>query len=135
MRYTVLTNFDNYTSNISCSNKGVITLTLTPNRIKDISSKTNIITKKRETYFDSKICTSYKKNDSEFLFKFTNYVPDNTTTQFNSYEVLNIEKFIIPSEKQLEFPKTRREYLLSNYRNKKLMKLEDKYYSYKDKYI
>ena len=51
MRYTVLTNFDNYTSDISCNNKGVITLTLTPNNqetkkwpiscitIKEVSTK------------------------------------------------------------------------------------------------
>lgn len=134
MRYTVLTNFDNYTSNISCNNKGVITLTLTPNRIKDISRKTNIVTKKRETYFDSKICTSYKKNDSEYLFKFTNHKPSQETTQFNTYEVLGIENFNIPTDKQLEFPKTRREYLINNYRNKKLNRLGEKYHLYLKKY-
>ena len=133
MWYTVLTNFSDYTSNISCNNKGVITLTLTPTKIKDISTKTNIITKKRETSFDSKICTSYKKSDSEYLYKFTNHKPNEDTTQFNTYEVLGIEKFSIPSSEELKFPKTRREYLLTNYKNKKLNRLKNKYYSYLNK--
>lgn len=133
MRYTVLTNFSNYNADISCNKKGVITLTLTPERIKDISLKTNIITKKHGTSFDSKICTSYKKNDSEFLFKFTNHKPNEDTTQFQNYEVLGIDKFSIPNGKNLKFPKTRREYLLNNYRCRKLNKLHDKYYSYLSK--
>lgn len=131
MRYTVLTNFDNYTSSISCNNKGVITLTLTPNKIKDISRKTNIITKKRETRFDSKYCTLYKKSDSEFLYKYTNYKPNNQILD----KILNVSIHNIPSDLELDFPWTRKDYLLRNYHFRKSERLKNKYYSYNQKHF
>lgn len=131
MRYTVLTNFDNYTSNISCNNKGVITLTLTPNKIQDISRKTNIITKKRETRFDSKYCTLYKKSNNEYLYKYTDYEPNNHSLD----KVVKVSVHNIPSDEELSFPWTRTEYLLKNYHFKKSEKLRNKYYSYNQKYF
>ena len=135
MRYTVLTNFDNYTSSISCNNKGVITLTLTPNKIKEISTKTNIITKKRETWFDSKYCTLYKKKDNELLYKYTNYKPNNRIIESHKEKVVKTVIHKIPSEEVLLFPWTRREYLLRNYHYRKAERLRNKYYSYEHKYF
>lgn len=131
MRYTVLTNFANYTSNISCNNKGVITLTLTPNKIKDISRRVNIITKKRETFFDSKYCTLYKKSDNELLYKYTDYEPDNSFKK----QIVNTYIHEIPEEKELSFPWTRKEYLLRNYHYRKSEKLRKKCDSYYQKHI
>lgn len=132
MRYTVLTNFDNYTSDISCNNKGVITLTLTPNKIKEISSKTNIITKKRETRFDSRYCTLYQKKDDEFLYKYTNHKPNNRLIE--SDKVIDIKEHNIPSEEELPFPWTRKEYLMKNYHHRKSTKLKNKYDAYIQKH-
>lgn len=135
MRYTVLTNFDNYTSEISCNNKGVITLTLTPNKIKEISTKTNIITKKRETNFDSKYCTLYKKKDNEFLYKYTNHKPCNRIVETESEKVVKVMVHNIPNDEILSFPWSRKEYLLKNYHTWKSDRLRNKYYAYNQKYF
>lgn len=131
MRYTVLTNFDNYTSNISCNQKGVITLTLTPNKIHEISRRTNIITKKRETLFDTKYCTCYMKSENDILYKYTNHKPDNS----NLDQVSNIYTHNVPTDSELYFTCSRTDYLLKNYHYRKAQKLRSRYYSYQKKHL
>ena len=131
MRYIVLINFVNYIFNIFCNNKGVIILILIFNKIKDISRRVNIITKKRETFFDSKYCTLYKKSDSELLYKYTDYEPDNSFKK----QIVNTYIHEIPLEKELSFPWTRKEYLLRNYHYRKSKKLREKYDSYYQKHF
>lgn len=131
MRYTVLTNFGNYTSNISCNQKGVITLTLTPNRINEISRRTNIITKKMDTFFHTKYCTCYVKNENDILYKYTDHEPNNS----NLDQVKNIYVHTIPSEEDRFFTCSRSNYLLRSYHYKRAEKLRRKYHNYEKKYL
>ena len=98
MKYVVLTNFNGYNSNISCDKYGVITLTLTPNRIKETRFRDSYLLRKRETKFNNMYCTIYKKSNNELLYKYTNHMPSNN---FN-YEVLKIVQHKIPTDYDLK---------------------------------
>ena len=123
MKVSILTNFDDYDNKISCDKYGVITLTLTPKRVNEINLHHSIFNNK-ETLFKEKYCTLYKKSDNEFLYKYTNYMPNNNF----DYDVVNIEKHMIP-------------YNFDNvYHRKTFKSIKSKYYYnkmtyYREKYL
>lgn len=127
MKFTVLTNFDNYESSINCDKFGVITLILKPKFIDNISFHTNFIKKRGSTIFKNKICTLYKKSSNEFLYKYTNHKPrlNNFGSQFVEFYSHNIptsNKYIYHNLKHCLFK------FYYDYKARKSVKLYNKYY-------
>ena len=130
MKFTVLTNFDDYESSINCDKFGIITLVLKPKYLKSINFKTNFLKKEGSTIFKKKVCTFYKKSDNEFLYKYTNRLP-----QLNTFKLKYVEHYnhIIPSSFKYKYFGLKYSFFkfYYDYKSNKICKLYKKYYLHK----
>lgn len=131
MKYSIITNYHDYNSKISCNNKGVITLTLTPTNINDISLSTNIITKSYKTSFDNIYCTEYFRKGNEFLYKYTKYKPNNRFVSSNDYKVISTSSHVIPVYTK-KFDISRYKYIKNSIYKHRYERLYKKLNSYKN---